>query len=241
MKKLLTIIGLAAASLAGLQAATLISFTENGTGADVSGAYPINFITDTLTGIDLTAASNLNTATLSLGSGATAGPAGGSLGFANAGSATSLGTSITAQLYHSFTLTPSSGYKLNISGVTYNADASSGSSTFNFDLLSSATGFTSSNSLGTFSVVNGAAASGTIDLSANSSLQGVNSSIEFRIYVNRSAGAGTAAYYADDAVNSGLFSINGSVVAVPEPKTWALIGIGSSFMLWNMRRRRFNS
>ncbi|MFA7344138.1 MAG: PEP-CTERM sorting domain-containing protein [Terrimicrobiaceae bacterium] len=26
--------------------------------------------------------------------------------------------------------------------------------------------------------------------------------------------------------------------AVPEPKTWLLIGIGSAFMLWNLRRRR---
>jgi hypothetical protein len=26
--------------------------------------------------------------------------------------------------------------------------------------------------------------------------------------------------------------------AIPEPKTWVLIGIGTSFMLWNLRRRR---
>ncbi len=28
------------------------------------------------------------------------------------------------------------------------------------------------------------------------------------------------------------------VSAVPEPKTWVMIGIGSAFMLWNLRRRR---
>ena len=28
------------------------------------------------------------------------------------------------------------------------------------------------------------------------------------------------------------------VSAVPEPQTWVMIGIGSSFMLWNLRRRR---
>jgi hypothetical protein len=34
--------------------------------------------------------------------------------------------------------------------------------------------------------------------------------------------------------------LNGT--ALPDPKTGALIGIGSSFMLWNLRRRRrFNS
>jgi len=238
MKKTLTIIGLAVATLAGAQAQTLISFSENGTGGDLSGAYPIDFINDTITGIDLTAASNLSNATLSLGAGAQAGVAGGSLGFANSGNATTLATAITANLYHSFTLTPSSGFELNISGVTYNADASSTTSTFNFNLLSSVTGFTSSDSLGSFSVINGGNASGTINLSGNSALQGVDSTIEFRIYVSRSAGSGTASYYADDGVNSGLFSINGSVAAVPEPSTWALIGLGSAFMLWNLRRKR---
>jgi len=31
---------------------------------------------------------------------------------------------------------------------------------------------------------------------------------------------------------------NISVTVVPEPKTWVMIGIGSAFMLWNLRRRR---
>lgn len=31
---------------------------------------------------------------------------------------------------------------------------------------------------------------------------------------------------------------NVSVTVVPEPTTWALIGLGSSFMLWNLRRKR---
>jgi len=34
------------------------------------------------------------------------------------------------------------------------------------------------------------------------------------------------------------FAYGTSITAVPEPKTWALIGIGTSFMLWNLRRRR---
>lgn len=31
---------------------------------------------------------------------------------------------------------------------------------------------------------------------------------------------------------------NFSVTTVPEPSTWALIGLGSTFMLWNLRRHR---
>jgi len=31
---------------------------------------------------------------------------------------------------------------------------------------------------------------------------------------------------------------NGLVTVVPEPKTWVMLGIGTSFMLWNLRRKR---
>ena len=31
---------------------------------------------------------------------------------------------------------------------------------------------------------------------------------------------------------------NITIQDIPEPKTWALLGIGSSFMLWNLRRKR---
>jgi hypothetical protein len=30
----------------------------------------------------------------------------------------------------------------------------------------------------------------------------------------------------------------GVITVVPEPKTWALIALGSAFMLWNLRRKR---
>jgi hypothetical protein len=236
-KTLIAVLSLAAISLSGVNGQVIASFEESGAGGDLSGAFPINFITDSITGITLTADSNLQTATLAAGPGATIGTSGGSLGFSSLTVAT-LNDAITGNVYQSFTLTPSAGYQLNISGVTFNADASNTSSTFNFDLLSSVTGFTSSDSLGTVSVINGAAASTTIDTSAVTGLQGVTSSFEFRIYASRSAGSGTAAYYADDGVNSGLFAINGSVTAVPEPTTWALIGLGTAFVLWRIRRKK---
>lgn len=43
------------------------------------------------------------------------------------------------------------------------------------------------------------------------------------------------------AEGSGTFSgqfDNFVVTAIPEPTTWALIGLGSAFMLWNLRRKR---
>ena len=240
MKKIL--LSIAAASIfaaASLHGQTIASFEETGTAGNLASEYPIDFINDSITGITLTADSNLDTAILALGSGATAGTAGGSLGFANAGAASTLSGAISGNVYHSFTLNPSTGFLLNISGVTFNADSSSSTSTFNFDLLSSVTGFTDSDSLGSFSIVNGGSVTTTIDTSGFSALQGVTSNVELRIYVNRSAGAGTAAYYADDGVNRGLFSINGTVDVVPEPSTYAMLALaGAGFAGYVIRRRR---
>lgn len=239
MKKILLLTSavsiLAAASLCGQ---IIASFEETGTAGNLAGAYPIDFINDSITGITLTADSNLNTAILALGSGATAGTATGSLGFASLTTPT-LSDAISGAVYQSFTLTPSTGFLLNISGVTFNADASSATSTFNFNLLSSLTGFTTLDSLGSFSIVNGANVTTTIDTSGFNELQGVTSSVEFRIYANRSAGTGLVAYFADDGVNGGLFSFNGNVAAVPEPSAYAMLALaGAGFAGYVIRRRR---
>jgi len=37
---------------------------------------------------------------------------------------------------------------------------------------------------------------------------------------------------------TGTVTMDNFLITVPEPKTWLLIGIGTSFMIWNLRRRR---
>ncbi len=37
---------------------------------------------------------------------------------------------------------------------------------------------------------------------------------------------------------SATVSMDNFLITIPEPKTWVMIGIGTSFMLWNLRRRR---
>ncbi len=238
MKKIL--LSISAASIfaaASLYGQTIVSFQETGAAGNLAGAYPIDFSNDSITGITLTADSNLDTAILALGSGATAGTAFGSLGFAGLTTST-FSDAISGNVYQSFTLTPSTGFLLNISGVTFNADASNETSTFDFNLLSSLTGFTTSDSLGSFSIVNSGNVTTTIATSGFDELQGVTSSVELRIYVNRSAGTGTAAYYADDGVNGGLFSINGTVDVVPEPSTYALLALSGLALAGYAARRR---
>lgn len=53
--------------------------------------------------------------------------------------------------------------------------------------------------------------------------------IDFRWTWTFGSGSGNNAHIGIDNV---------SLTAVPEPSTWALIGLGSAFALWNIRRRR---
>jgi len=54
-----------------------------------------------------------------------------------------------------------------------------------------------------------------------------------------SGGFGTVNFSGLGAGQSATFNAtNGLVTVVPEPKTWVMLGIGTSFMLWNLRRKR---
>ena len=61
-----------------------------------------------------------------------------------------------------------------------------------------------------------------------------DASVFFRLTVNSGTAIGGAAIA---GTGSGQVD-NFQVQAIPEPSTWALIGIGSAFAIWNIRRRR---
>lgn len=63
------------------------------------------------------------------------------------------------------------------------------------------------------------------------------SNVVFRMYA--SGNTTTGGFGLQSAASPGTtgLSISGTVQAVPEPSTWALIGLGSAFVLWRMRRK----
>jgi hypothetical protein len=137
---------------------------------------------------------------------------------------TSQAAAVTANDYFTFTITPTAGIAFNVSSLSFDY-ANYSSSTFpveNFFVRSSADGFAnnlaaavtaSAASAGTFSTA-------TINLSGNSSLQNVTSTLEFRLYVYDSTSTSGRGALVDNIV------VNGTTAAVPEPATTALLGMG---------------
>ena len=124
--------------------------------------------------------------------------------------------------YFTFTLDANNGYMLNLQSFVYSGTTSpNGPTAFSFR-----------SSLDSFSANIGSptASGGVINLSSNI-YQNLTAPVEFRLY-GFSAVNGNGTFGVDD------YSFNGSVSQTPEPETWLLIGIGSSLMLWNLRRMR---
>jgi len=114
----------------------------------------------------------------------------------------------------------------------------SGTSTFEF----TNTGFTA----GSYDLVQGTvggtesvAFGGTLNLNFSGGTYTNGSTVTIFDVDSYSGGFGTVSFSGLGVGQSATFdATNGLVTVVPEPKTWVLIGIGLSFMLWNLRRKR---
>lgn len=140
--------------------------------------------------------------------------------------------------YATVTVTPNSpinftNFHLNIAS---NVTGSQGPQ--NIDLLSSLTGFTAADSLGTFNPADpgGFANDGhDFDLSGVAGLQGVNVPVEFRIYVSDIGNRISIGHVFNGGAITDDVVISGTVV--PEPATLALLGIGAVASLATRRRK----
>lgn len=140
--------------------------------------------------------------------------------------------------YYSFTLTPGSGYNANLTSLTFLADATQGGGTIsytaNFFVRSSLDAYSSN--LGTFSDGPSSSANAsfnlhTVDLTAPA-FQNLDAAVTFRIYLYHT---GTDALSTNAITRSDTYTLNGTMVAVPEPTTILLMGLAVS-TLWGLRR-----
>ena len=131
-------------------------------------------------------------------------------------------TALDANEYFTFTLTPNSGFQLNLVSFVYVAQAS-GTGPTSFSFRSSTDSFGSSIDTPT-------STGATISLSSGS-FQSLTGSTEFRLY----AWGGTGGTF---SVNS--FTFNGSLSAIPEPSTYAAIfgALALAGTVWHRRRQR---
>lgn len=155
------------------------------------------------------------------------------------GSAWTLQNAIDNNYYYSLTITPDAGSEVDFDSVVLSTYAQTAAK--DFYLFSSVTGFTAADSLGTVAQPGiGAGAPGvanTISL-AGAGLDSVSSAIEFRVYFT----AATANTFNDSgfkatASGNNFVEVNGTVSAIPEPSSFALMA-GALGGIALLRRRR---
>lgn len=154
---------------------------------------------------------------------------------------TSRNDAITDGDYFSFTIAPASGFELDLDKIVFSAarafDVNKNAESF--DLMSSITGFETTDTtllagtITTVQVALGAYEQFSIDVSGNSSFQNIATSTEFRIYMWNGSGNGI-----QGAINYDNVGVTGSVVAVPEPSTYATFAGMLAFTSVMFRRRQ---
>ena len=220
-KTLITLIGLAALSLAGVQAQLLISqYVETETGASPkgielwnAGSTTIDFTTSNLTvlqgtnGAALTSIAAITTATGTL-------PAGSVLVIGTADLGTYLtntfGSGVVKFVSYTFTFNGDDAIQIQLGGVVQDT-------------------------LGTPGTDPGASWSGNSVSTANQ-----NISLKTGITTGDTVGSADPSIRFETTSTTPSSNLSGfgvAPVAVPEPSTWALIGIGSAFLLWRIRRK----
>lgn len=138
--------------------------------------------------------------------------------------------------FFQFTTTPTPGFELDLTSLTFDAGRGGGSTPRGFVLRSSLDGFASDIATGTIPTVQPTLTPFSIDLSGIS-FQGITSALTFRIYGFTPSAPLVGVFYDD-------LTLNGTVVsaqAVSEPGTLTMVGMGLLGLLgfsWRCRRTR---
>jgi len=148
--------------------------------------------------------------------------------------ADNLSLAVTNNEYLSFSVTPGANYALDFTSLTFQMRSNNlNNGAEHYAVFSSIGGFSStSNTVNDAIAIGSISTAGTYELKTInlSSLTGITSATEFRIYM-----------YGADAPYSGFtgfdnITLNGELLPVPEPSSTALLGLGGLALL--MRRRK---
>lgn len=137
--------------------------------------------------------------------------------------------------YYTFTLTPLTGFEADLTTLTFDYAITEGamSITGNFFVRSSIDSFAST--IGSTATTSDETAfhNHSISLSA-AQYQNLTSAVTFRIYIYDDKGGAAETDLLDNV------TLNGTVAVVPEPSTWAIMGLGASLLsaVQHLRRRR---
>ena len=235
MKKLITTMAVALVAATAVRADVLATWDNNPLAAQVTAA-PVG-----------TTHANVSSSDLTFGSGFTTGNASACLAVKSIFQPT-LAAAISTDSYYSTTLSIDAGYQANFDSVGFEgtAYAWNGAASVDFALLSSETGFTSVDVLGTISGIAGANPAHffdkIFDVSSVSGVDNVTGSVEFRLYAyNTGANAMSQlsighAFYTGANTGTQDLEFNGTVSAIPEPATLGLLVFVSGGMLWFRKR-----
>lgn len=234
MKKILTIIGLAAATLAGAQAQVLL------TGSSPTYSQNFNSYAGSLATVPSGwAVSFSGTATYS-GTGTGTSNVGGAWAYGSASefSFGALRSGTPGNITLSVNFQNNTGSTIDSLTFSWDYEQWRYANTSGFDV--SGTGGVLGNSTLNSKDFSGVASgtNGTVSTTAVSSftISGLSIANGATFGIQWLTTDGTSS---DNGVAIDNFSL--SATTVPEPQTWALIGIGSAFMIWNLRRRRVQS
>ena len=227
LSRLLAISAITTVGFAATSNAAIMEFDTTGTVTNTTFGGTDGTATLAASTLD----SGLETSTLSFGSGTHGTVSAGANTFATYGFSASIADSITNSEYLSWTVDATAGNAVSLSTVSGNVwFQQAGTPGVNWALFSSKTGFALGDEIGSG---NGLQASNfnlsenfSADISSVTALQNVEDSIEFRLVIDSANGAFKFRGVRTGNGSNGIV-VDGTVTAVPEPASLALLGLGS--------------
>jgi len=226
-KTLITLIGLAALSLAGVQGQVTMTYAFTNNSASSTSGVPDNF---TISGFSI--GNSLGNVTVPVTSSSVSTSYTGASGTSNIGNAFKIGAlDLATSGYIQVTVTPTTGYSLSFTNFDFGVRSTS-TGAASFALRSSVDSYATD----IFTTSTTANSAWTLKTNAFSYSAPVDTPVSLRLF-----GYGGAGSPASGTINTRFddisITLQANAAAVPEPSTWALIGIGSAFLLWRIRRK----